>query len=899
MPGRLHFPQLSARQQPALLPGIAFASGLVAARTIELPVISAFAVLAGVWFFTLVLICRNRNALTNISILISFFIGGVCLGCQSKALDAYRPIREFLKHHQNDVRTSFQLEGRLTANPELAPERIYLPLAVDRIGDSSTERSIDGSVRLVIYFNHKEDREAYDLLDLKYSDRIQVRARLRYERPFRNPGSPDFSEILTFSGFDATGVIANSRDITKVRGRRASSLVSALYWIRSHAIKRLLEGVRQPTAGILVASLFGNRYFIDRRSGRAFREGGTFHLIVISGMHIALIASALLWLVRRITSSALVRFPVVVFTVWCYTLIADAEPAVTRASVMVTLAMLAMSIHRAARGPNVLATAGVLLLIWQPRDMFNPSFQLSFLTVAVITMIASPVYLRIREIGSWRPSERTPHPPRVNGLIRSFAELLFWNSLAFKARMTRTRLKFKLEKYEPSKSFIKFGAQALLRGFTSTLLVTTAVQIALLPMMIIYFHRVSVVSPMANVVDGALLSLLMAIACGYLFVSIISFGLAYPLSKLVNALGMLIGRTGYLVQGTLPASIRIPELRGAAELIYVAYLLALIALTVRLNRWNPFGSSKGTSRFRTPAHILLFVSFTIFLVIVLNPPAPQASRRLTVTFLDVGQGDSTLVHFPKGTTMLIDAGGRLSFRSRDQSHPEFIEDVPGIGELAVAPPLWFYGLRRLDYVVATHGDSDHVQGFQDIAESFGIGEAISARERIQHDPFPKEVTAAKIPRRTVESGERLIIDGAVVEVISPLTDFEHEDLSENNRSVVLRISFGNRSFLMTGDIERKTELRLSEASRLTHSDVLKVAHHGSKSSSTDRFLSNVLPCFAIISAGRANQFGHPHRETIDRLKKTGTEILQTSNCGAITISTNGDDLVSETFVPCR
>jgi len=464
--------------------------------------------------------------------------------------------------------------------------------------------------------------------------------------------------------------------------------------------------------------------------------------------------------------------------------------------------------------------------------------------------------------------------------------------------MTRTRLKFKLEKYEPSKRFLQFGAQALLRGLTSTLLVTTAVQIALLPMMIIYFHRVSLVSPIANVVDGALLSLLMALACGYLFVSLISFGLAYPVSKLVNALGMLIGKTGYLVQGNIPASIRIPELRGAAALIYVAYLLALIAVTVRLNRWNPFRISQGSSRFRTAANIVLFVSFTIFRVIVLNPPAPQAGR-LSVTFLDVGQGDSTLVHLPKGTSILIDAGGRLSFRNRGQSDPEFIEDVPGIGELAVAPPLWFHGLRRLDYVVATHGDSDHVQGFQDIAESFGIGEAIAARERLQHDPFPKEVTAAKIPRRAVESGERLVIDGVVIDVISPLTDFEHEDLSENNRSVVLRISFGNRSFLMTGDIERKTELRLAEASRLTHADVLKVAHHGSKSSSTDRFLSNVLPCFAIISAGRANQFGHPHRETIDRLKKTGTEILQTSNCGAITISTNGDDLMCETFVPCR
>jgi len=297
------------------------------------------------------------------------------------------------------------------------------------------------------------------------------------------------------------------------------------------------------------------------------------------------------------------------------------------------------------------------------------------------------------------------------------------------------------------------------------------------------------------------------------------------------------------------------------------------------------------------------ILFALVAIIVVSPGSESSNGRLSVTFLDVGQGDSSLIRFPRGSTMLIDAGGRAAFRPSlnggSNQVEQFIEDTPGIGEIAIAPFLWYHGLKSIDYIVATHGDSDHVQGFSDLVESFRIGEALAASRYTQPDPFPKEVTSARIPRRDLESGESLAIDGVLIEVVSPLRDFKAPEISENNRSVVLRVSFGKRSFLMTGDIERKTEERLVFSSLLTHSDVLKVPHHGSKSSSTDVFLARVLPCFAIISSGRDNRFGHPHDEVIARLNNTGAEILRTTSCGAITISTNGTDLKCETFVPCR
>ena len=219
--------------------------------------------------------------------------------------------------------------------------------------------------------------------------------------------------------------------------------------------------------------------------------------------------------------------------------------------------------------------------------------------------------------------------------------------------------------------------------------------------------------------------------------------------------------------------------------------------------------------------------------------------------------------------------------------------------MAVAPFLWQVGVSRIDYIVATHGDADHTQGFGDIVTGFSIRNAVSADPEIQPDPFPSQINAKKIPRMSIKRGDRLEVDGVGLEALSPSVDSASAALSDNNRSLVLRIVFGRRSFLFTGDIERKIEEQLAFAHSVTHADVLKVAHHGSNTSSSPSFLSSVLPCFAVISVASPSPYGHPHREVVRRLENTGARILRTSECGAVTFSTDGSDLTVETFVPCE
>jgi competence protein ComEC len=138
-----------------------------------------------------------------------------------------------------------------------------------------------------------------------------------------------------------------------------------------------------------------------------------------------------------------------------------------------------------------------------------------------------------------------------------------------------------------------------------------------------------------------------------------------------------------------------------------------------------------------------------------------------------------------------------------------------------------------------------------------------------------------------------------VEVLAPFADQLHERRSGNNESLVLRLRYGRRSFLLTGDIEREAETRLVATNDDLRADVLKVAHHGSRTSSTEAFLSRVRPLYAVISVAAPSPFGHPHEETIKHLVSVKAHILRTSNCGAVTISTDGEDLRVETFVPCQ
>lgn len=305
-------------------------------------------------------------------------------------------------------------------------------------------------------------------------------------------------------------------------------------------------------------------------------------------------------------------------------------------------------------------------------------------------------------------------------------------------------------------------------------------------------------------------------------------------------------------------------------------------------------------------------------VIVFHPfSAAREDGKLRVDFLDVGQGDSALVTFPDNTTLLIDGGGRPgSFKAAggDESGGEAFErDSRNIGEAVVSEYLWWRGLDRVDYILASHADADHIDGLNDVVRNFVVRAVLVARtpgRDAEYSEFADTATTRKVPIYTIGSGDVLQIGNVESSVLWPIAVGNSDAPFTNNDSVQLRIRFDNISILFTGDIEAAAEkallkmqknsagpagqLRPESDSLIAH--VVKVPHHGSKTSSTAEFISATQARFAIIPVGQTSMFGHPHPEVVRRWKASGANVLTTGERGTITFRTDGRNLSVETFV---
>jgi competence protein ComEC len=910
---RLSFTRLNLFEQPLVFIASSFILGLLFAARFRFSIPTWLIASAVLWMAASVLLLRNRGGrgkwtVTCLLLIQSFVCGGALWTINEVGTGEDR-VRKLFERGELAVEEPVEIWGTLNDAPELAPDRIYLSVAVEKVATLGRERAATGVAQIVAPLRDDRSRDDYDRLSLDYGSRVRILGNLSDRRGYLNPGSPDFDEMLEHRGFDATGVVKSPLLVENLGVGARSAVLHLLYRIRARAIAVTLRSFTQPTSGILVAALFGNRHYLSRDAAETFRAGGTFHLLVISGSHVAMIAMVALWLAKRLSGLRIIQYGLVTALMWAYALMVGAQPSITRAVVMLNIALVGRLIFRASIGANTLAASAIVLLAWQPRDVFSPAFQLSFLTVLMIVAVASPLYLRLKETGRWQSSMSTPYPPRAPKPVKWLAEFLFWNDREFREEMKRSPIRYRLEKPRAAVWLNRLRLQAPAAWVAVTLAATCVTQAGLLPLMIHYFHRISIVAPVANVVEALFISLSMLAGAAYLLIHSIVGAWALKLAPAVNALGRLTVEAGRPMIEWRKASFRAPDFGDHWEIVFIAYFAAVLILIVAANEWNPLRKGddaedarrKMIGRAATAASMIAITALGWLLAV--HPFMHEYERgRLSVTFLDVGQGDAMLVSFPLGSLMLLDSGGRSGFDSPqgdEEDEGGFVEDRIGIGEAAVAPYLWRRGIKRLDWIAASHGDADHVEGFGEIVRGFEIGAALKgAPKRSDRPPsaFDRAALSAHAPLLTLKRGDALDIDGARVDVLSPFSDLP--PMSDNNESLVLRITFGARSFLLTGDVEKEAEARLVESAQRLRADVLKVAHHGSKTSSTIEFLETVKPRHAVISVAKLSPFGHPHPEALARLRTTNAHVWQTGECGAITISTDGDDLRVETFVKC-
>ncbi len=838
-------------------------------------------------------------------------VGAMYFQIENQTISSSR-IKQIYDENQITSGDPIEIEGILQTEPELSVGGLFLILKTENAFYKEKSLKISGKVRLFAAVRDEQIKSEYARLNLHYGSRIRIACNLRREDNFLNAGVNSQKELLDQQEIDAAAVIKSPLLVEKLADTKTFAPLAWLYERRANLIIEFRDNFNVSTAGVLIASLLGNRYFLDKQTAEVFRMGGTFHVLVISGLHITFIGGLMLLFIRFFTNKKLWQFIIAGLFLWSYSIAVGADVPVVRATIMFTILLFSQVIYRSGTLLNAFGFCALILLIWRPNDVFSASFQLTFASVGAIVLMAFPLIEKLRAIGSWSPTAETPFPPEVPVWVKNLCEMIYWRETVWKREVARQLWTANLFKSPYLKWLESRRLQSLFRYIVEAIIVSLIVQAWLTPFVIIYFHRFSVLAVLLNLWVGIIIALeSFAAVFGILLVQI-NGALAFPFIKLTEILNwMLIAIPNFFTENSW-ASIRLPVYSGAMKSVYGLYFVPLIVLTILLNYWKPFvfGSKFQISSFKFSASSILRVAapsfLLLFALVVFHPlSAPRADGRLHIDFLDVGQGDSALITFANGETLLVDGGGKISFnrssvKSDFEDETEIFEpDTQTIGEMVVSNFLWGKGYSQIDYILATHADADHIQGLLDVAKNFSVRAAIFGRTPLKNAEFAQLFSILEkrgIKTLILSRGDVLTFDDAKIEVLFPAKDENTEAVSDNNHSLVLRVIFGERKFLLTGDIEKETEKELLNAPELVQTDVIKVAHHGSRTSSIQEFINLSRAKLAIISVGKESPFGHPHEEVVERWKNAGAMVLTTGENGTISVSTDGRDLQLKTFL---
>jgi competence protein ComEC len=894
--------------------------------------------LAGLTSFLAIVSTLKSHTSAPYLLLAAFLFAGASLASvEARESHAEPRLRVLYERGVIEPGEPVEVTGVIERAPESAPDGMLFDVSVERVNLRGVERACAGRVEFFAPAADARVAREFDSLELRRGARVRVMSRpVRAER-FRNPGVTSSDEFLARRDLDARATVKSPLLVERLDDERVFLPLAILDAWRAR-LTRLSDRVFSvETSGVLKASVFGNREGLSRETSERFREGGTFHVLVISGLHITFVG-ALAWaFARRLTRRRALQWAASVAFVWAYAVAVGAEASVVRASLMFTLAALAPALGRRSSPVNSLGAAALALLALRPSNLFDPSFQLTFLSVASIVALALPLLTALKDVGEWRPTRATPYPPACPRWFQTLGEALYWRERRWRKELERSTHDYRLFKTLWAARLERARVQWLLRQAFAAVVVSLVVQVVLLPLSVLYFHRLSLASPLLNVFVGALMVLLAFSGLAALALAQASAALAAPLVWIAETSAALMSHGVDPFARAHVASVRLPEYVGWPAAVYALYFVPLLLLAAALLRWRPLaspprakndeGGAEGNADERNaggsddemnaewngafvpallgPAPLKLASCALAFMlaVIVAHPlSAGLPDGRLRVDFLDVGQGDSALLTMPDGSTLLVDGGGRPVYRPRadDEDAEDFERDTRGVGEAVVSEYLWHRGLSRVDYVLATHADADHIDGLSAVLRSFKVEGALVARAPSGDAEFLRFADTARgsgVPVYLVGRGDRLRFGAVTLEVLwPPAAEGAADAPSANNDSIVLRLRLGRRTILLTGDAEADAERALVSDGDDLACDVLKVAHHGSRTSSTQTFVDAARPALAVVSVGQDSSYGHPHAEVLRRLRDSGALVLTTGERGTITVSTDGEDLKAATFV---
>ena len=836
--------------------------------------ISAALFLAAAGFFV-----RRRPITAGLLSLVAW----LALGVSGAAIALQPKPASFVLHllERGDFESNVPLRwhGTLRDEPTRLPWGIAVDLQLDGVDFQERFIPLQGGLRL----NYSPRPDDAIFPELHQGDAVTAVVQARLPQVFRDEGAFDRRAYLLDQGVDLTAGLRAPELLQLVTPapRSVGSWLARLRRNLREELSTLLPAAPQE-AGVLCAMLLGDRSFLERAESVDFQKTGVFHVLVVAGLHVGAFSAFLFWMARKFRLSRTWTSVAVVLCILAYVAVVEQRPPVLRAALMTFVVVLALTFFRKVELLNSVAVAALILLVASPQLLADSSFQLSFLAMFCIAGLATPWMGRILEpyargVRGWRDVTRdVSHAPRVAQFRIDLRSIATWIESKLPASLAARAS--------------NLGARVLVATFrVAEMLVLTAVlQLGMLPLLARDFHRITLSGLPANLIAVPLTGVLVPPG----FVTLAS-GLLLP--KLAMLLSVPLGwLTGFLIHSMswiahFPRwSYRIP---GPPFWLLVAFFAVAIVLAFALRLSSP------RSEWLKRCSFVLMLAAA--LLIATHPFSPKVSSgRLELNVLDVGQGDSLFLVSPAGHTILVDAAGPFNDPYRPGqnrgSNP---------GEDAVSPYLWSRGFQKIDVVALTHAHHDHLGGLPAIFENFRVGTLWIGREVALNQQKQLEALAISKGTRVVHEirGEHLDWDGAQLDFLWPrIVADEVAPSAKNDDSLVFRVRYGERSFLLPGDAEKAAERAiLSENDvEMLQADVLKIGHHGSKNSTMPDFLDAVHPRLAVISAGAENPYGHPSPVLLERLQQAGVPALRTDQYGAIHISTDGKSMEVSCFVAC-
>ena len=724
-------------------------------------------------------------------------------------------------------------------------------------------------VRITIYgpprISDKRDKRDWLLApdQFQYGQRLRIFGRIRSPQSYGDPGVFDRRAYLLDNGISAV-MSAKAADVAVLPGRggtrwrawRAQARRSLLHHVlalRTDDNHPAIFSISRTDVALLAAMILGERLLLDERVKRDFQRTGSYHLLVVSGLAIAIFAFAVFRLAR------LVRLPDPAATiasmifVALYVSVTDLGAPVQRAALMCAVYMLVRLLYRERNPLNAIGAAALVALISEPKAPFDAGFQMTFLAVISIAGIAVPIL------------ERTTVFYRR--ALHQLTSTSFDLHLLPKQAQFRLDLRLvigRLQRLLPPAlaRFCVVGSLRLVLRTVDVIFICLLMQAVLAVPMAVYFHRATTFALPANVAVVPLMSFLLPTAIATTLLSYLAGWVAFLPKCLTAVLLHTVNATIFTLSHFRAADLRVPDPPNWA------LVLAFVAL----------GSCLAAAR-RRPA--LVVASLTLLgisgFATIRARKADIRDGKLEVTAIDVGQGDSLLVVTPQRRALLIDGGGTLGAAT----------GAFDVGEDVVSPYLWSRGFSHLDAVAVSHAHGDHIGGLFAVLRNFHPGELWVApgSQTAAFDALLAEAKALGIPIHRRVAGERFEFGGTDINVLAPASDVAPETERGNDDSMVMKISYGSASALLEGDAERKTERWIAPS--VGPVNLLKVAHHGSATSSTSDLLNRIQPQFAVISAGKFNRYGHPRSDVLERLASVGACTFRTDLSGAVSFYLDG------------